>query len=151
MRQSSNVLYKKMFIKYTKKLMTPQDIRELIRYWLKGSDYDWKTAGDLLRSKKYPYCLFMCHLSLEKLLKALVVKETKSHPPYTHNLAYLAGKLPLEFSKEKIVLLEEMNDFNLEARYPDEQMAFYKKATRAYALHYKKLAGELREWLRKKL
>lgn len=131
--------------------MTYKDIHELIQYWLKGAEYDWKTAGDLLKSKKYPYCLFMCHLSIEKLLKALVVKETKDHPPFTHNLAYLAGKLSVEFTKEQIILLEEMNDFNLEARYPDEQMEFYRKATREFAQRYKKAAGELREWLKKKL
>ena len=130
--------------------MTITDIRELIRYWLKGSDYDWKTAQDLFKSRNYPYCLFMCHLSVEKLLKGLIVKETKDHPPFTHNLVYLGGKLSIEFSKEQIQLLEEMNDFNLEARYPDEQMAFYKKADQPYAKRYKEAARILREWLKKK-
>lgn len=130
--------------------MTVKDLRALVQYWVSGSDYDWKTAGDLFKSKRYPYCLFMCHLSIEKLLKGLLVKESEDHAPFTHNLVYLAGKLSAEFSKEQIGLLEEINNFNIEARYPDEQNEFYKKATREFAKRYLKKAGELREWLEKK-
>ena len=130
--------------------MTLTDIRALIQYWLNGSNYDWKTAQDLFKTKNYPYCLFMCHLTIEKLIKGLLVKETQDHPPFTHNLVYLAGKLSFEFSKEQIRLLEEMNDFNLEARYPDEQMAFYKKADLAFTKRYREATRGLREWLKKK-
>ncbi len=130
--------------------MTIQDLHQLIQYWLKGSEYDWKAALALFKSKKYPYCLFLCHLSLEKLLKARIVKETKSHAPFTHNLAYLAGKLSLKFNKEKISLLEEINNFNIEARYPDEKNEFYQKATLSFTKKYLKTIGELREWLKKK-
>lgn len=130
--------------------MTIQDLRKLVDYWLSGADYDWQTARSLFKSKKYPYALFMAHLSVEKLLKGLVVKETKDHAPFTHNLVYLAGKIDIELSKEQLALLEEMNDFNLEARYPDEQKAFYKKATRAFAQRYLKEAGRIREWLKKR-
>lgn len=131
-------------------VVTVRDLRELIQYWLKGSDYDWEAARSLFRSGKHPYCLFLCHLSVEKLLKGLIVKKTQAHAPYTHNLAYLAGKLSLEFSKEQLALLEEMNDFNLEARYPDEKNEFYKKATKPFTKQYLKSAGVLREWLKKK-
>jgi HEPN domain-containing protein len=127
--------------------MTVQDLRTLVQYWSSGSDYDWKTAQALFKTKKYPYCLFMVHLSIEKILKALIAKETKDHAPFTHNLVFLAGRLAIDFPKERIALLEEMNDFNLEARYPDEQRAFYKKATKPFTQHYLKEASELRKWL----
>jgi len=130
--------------------VTIQDLHRLTQHWIQGSDYDWKTAQDLFKSKKYPYCLFMCHLAMEKLLKAFIVKETKGHAPFTHNLVYLAGKISLELSPEQIGLLAEMNDFNIEARYPDEQNEFYKRATRGFAKTYKDSAGELREWLKKR-
>lgn len=130
--------------------MTIQDLGKLIGYWLDGADYDWKTARSLFKSGKYPYALFLIHLSVEKLLKGLIAKATKDHAPFTHNLVYLAGKLDLELSKEQITLLEEMNEFNLEARYPDEQRKFYKRANKAFADRYLKEAGVLREWLKKK-
>jgi len=38
----------------------------------------------MFQTEKYPYALFFGHLAIEKLLKALVVKQTKEHAPYTH-------------------------------------------------------------------
>jgi len=55
------------------------DLEKTIRYWQKGAKYDLGVADAMLKSKKYPYALFMGHLALEKLLKALVVKKTKTH------------------------------------------------------------------------
>ena len=53
-----------------------------IEYWIKASKLDWETASDLFFSgKNYHFCLFLCHLAIEKLLKALVIKETDRHPP----------------------------------------------------------------------
>ncbi len=129
--------------------MTVRDVNELVRYWLNGSDYDWGAAQSLFRSRKYPYALFLCHLSVEKLLKGLIVKEARDQAPYTHSLSYLAGKLSLEFSKEQLALLEEMSDFNMEARYPDERNQFYKTADRKFAKRFLASAGGLREWLKK--
>ncbi len=130
--------------------MTVQDLQQLLAYWREGSDYDWGTAQSLLRAKRYPYALFMGHLSLEKLLKGLIVKETRDHAPFTHNLAYLAGKLPFEFSKERIVFLEEINSFNIEARYPDEKRELYKRATKEFTRRMMKEIGLVRLWLIKK-
>jgi len=46
----------------------------------------------MFKMHKYPYALFMGHLALEKLLKAVVVKNTRKHAPYTHSLEALARK-----------------------------------------------------------
>ena len=75
----------------------------------------------MYQSKWFPYALFFVHLSLEKFLKAILVHQNKNHAPHTHNLAYLAGKIDSEFQKEQIELLEEMNEFNLESRYPNDR------------------------------
>ena len=34
--------------------------------WYFQSDYDLETAEDMLTSGRNVYCIFMCHLSLEK-------------------------------------------------------------------------------------
>ena len=131
--------------------MTKYDVTSLLQHWLEGADYDWEVAQALFKSKKYPYSLFLCHLSLEKILKALITKKTKDHPPYTHNLSYLAGKLEVKFSKEQLQLLSEMNEFNMEARYPDEKKSFYEKANGNFTKKYIKESKILREWLKKQL
>ena len=60
------------------------NINKTVSYWTNGAKYDLSVANAMLKSKKYPYALFMGHLALEKLLKALVVKYTKAHSPLSH-------------------------------------------------------------------
>ena len=62
--------------------------------WLKQSDYDLKTAKAMLDAGRFIYCVFMCHLALEKILKAFVAIETKQLPPKTHDLIALIRALP---------------------------------------------------------
>lgn len=131
--------------------MTTKDVIKIVKYWLEASEHDLGMAGSLFRTGKYDYCLFLCHLSLEKLLKALVARTIKDHPPFTHNLLYLAGKTDLKISKMQIELLDRINKFNMEARYPEDLKAFYEKANRAYAKKYLEAAKETWKWLRKKL
>jgi len=42
--------------------------------WLKQSDYDFETAKAMFKAGRYIYAVFMCHLSVEKALKALYVQ-----------------------------------------------------------------------------
>ncbi|MBA3070896.1 MAG: HEPN domain-containing protein [Nitrospirae bacterium] len=57
--------------------------------WIKSSQYDLKTAEHMLKTGRYIYVLFMCHLSVEKLLKGLYEAILKKIAPKTHNLIYL--------------------------------------------------------------
>ena len=82
----------------------------------------------MFKSKKHPYALFMGHLALEKLLKALVVRHTKAHAPLSHSLPYLAEKSGMKIPEEILVKLREFMEFHFEARYPDVTKAFYEKA-----------------------
>mgnify|MGYP001587100192 FL=1 len=41
--------------------------QRLIKYWKDLSDYDITTAKFMFETKRYPYSLFMCHLSIEKI------------------------------------------------------------------------------------
>ena len=48
---------------------------------------------------------------------------------FSHNLVYLSEKAGLKVNDKNLELLEEISDFNLEARYPDDKFSFYKKST----------------------
>ncbi|MBU1628436.1 HEPN domain-containing protein [bacterium] len=72
------------------------DINKTVNYWVEGAEYDMSVPDALFQAGKYPYALFIAHLAIEKLLKALVVKETKKHAPHTHSLPLLADKMTLE-------------------------------------------------------
>lgn len=127
------------------------DIQKTVKYWLDGAKYDMGTANAMFKTKRYPYALFMGHLALEKLLKALVVKNTHRHAPYTHSLEKLVIKAKINIPPQKQMSLREFMEFHFEARYPDEQKAFYKKCTYSYTRGKFKEIKEIFEWLKSQL
>lgn len=131
--------------------MTNSDHKKLINYWSDLSDYDIVTARSMFKAKRYPYCLFMCHLSIEKILKSLIVKSTNKQAPYVHNLVDLAKRTKIEFSENDKILLADLTEFNLEARYPEWQKEFYKKSTENYTLKYLNQSTKLQKWIKNHL
>ena len=108
-------------------LMTVKDLKKLVEYWVEMSSGDMQVARSLLKSRHYSYCLFFCHLAIEKTLKALVVARIRDHAPWTHNLSFLAGKADLTLDdKADVEFLSEMTRWNLEARYPADLEAMKK-------------------------
>lgn len=127
------------------------DVERAVQYWLESAEYDFETAKSLLEVKRFPYALFFGHLALEKLLKALFVKNNQKHAPYTHSLTFLAEKSGSEISEKLMDKLAEFTEFNIETRYPDERKDFYQKCTAQFT---KEKLGEIEEvyqWLRQKL
>ena len=88
-------------------------------------------------------------LALEKLLKALVVKYIKIHAPHSHSLPYLAEKSGVKIPEEILIKLREFMEFHFEARYPNDQMKFYKKCSKAFASRNLRKIKEVFEWLKK--
>lgn len=127
------------------------NLKEAIHYWLKSAEEDLKTAESLFNAKRYAHCLFFCHLFIEKTLKALIVKNTKEAPLPIHNLPRLAKDASISFSKEQISLLDEINEFNVRARYNDVRFRFYKKATMEFTQKYFKKSKEIHSWLKKEV
>ncbi|MCG6533294.1 MAG: HEPN domain-containing protein [Syntrophales bacterium LBB04] len=127
------------------------DINKTVSYWYNGAKYDLSVANAMFKSKKYPYALFMGHLALEKLLKALVVKYTKAHAPFSHSLPYLAERSGVEIPEEILIKLREFMEFHFEARYPDVTKAFYKKCTSIYTAQKLREMKEVIKWIKSKL
>ena len=127
--------------------MTNQDV---ISYWQVGSDDAFDTATTLLKTNKYHHALFFCHLALEKQLKARIVSDSKTNPPPIHNLLQLATHTSLKLSPEQKEQLREINSFNIEARYDDYKLRFYKKATVEYANNWYTITKDILIWLKKK-
>ena len=63
------------------------------REWLRQAEYDMNTAEFMFGGGRYFYAVFMCHLSIEKVLKGLYYEKRKELPPKVHNLLYLFTRL----------------------------------------------------------
>ena len=55
----------------TKQEMNHKDIEKIKNHWVETSNDDFKTMNELFKSKSYHWALFVGHISVEKLLKAL--------------------------------------------------------------------------------
>jgi len=74
----------------------------------------------MLNTGRYIYTIFMCHLTIEKILKAKVGEITGKIPPKTHNLRYLAKLSGLEPPEEMFIFLSELSDVSIPTRYPED-------------------------------
>ena len=88
--------------------------------WFFQSDYDLETAGSMLQTGRNVYCIFMCHLSLEKALKGVYSKRLNEHPPKLHNLLYFVNKLDLVMPEQDSLFLVKINNLSITTRYPED-------------------------------
>lgn len=105
----------------------------------------------LFNSKKYSWSLFLGHISIEKLLKALYVKRFAKHAPFTHNLYRLAEQLEIKLSDEYADWLDEITSFNLNARYDDYKREFHSICTPEYTKSWIKKIENIRTWIEEML
>ncbi len=117
--------------------------------WIKSSQYDLKTAEHMLKTGRYIYVLFMCHLSVEKLLKGLYEAILKKIAPKTHNLIYLLNATGIELAEQHLETLESLNDLSIVTRYPEDIDAMVKAFKRKKVADYFKKTKELIKWLKK--
>lgn len=121
---------------------------EVINYWKKSSERDWKAAQDLANAGNFVQALFFAHLVIEKLLKSCWIQENKIDvPPRTHNLEYLFTQTGLSMPVEDIDELRIMNAWNIEGRYQDYKDLIFKTTTKEYIENKFEIVNRIRIWL----
>ncbi len=106
-----------------------KNIDAVILYWRESSERNYSTMQNLIKTKKFSWALFMGHLVIEKLIKALYVKKLNKHPLFSYDLLRLAKKLDVELPDEYDEWLDVVTTFNINARYDDFKQSFYKLCT----------------------
>ncbi len=127
------------------------DIKEKIEYWVKISENDIPVMEHLLESGDFSYSLFIGHLVLEKILKAHYVKHKEETPPKIHDLFKLANLSSIIFSEEQLKFLINANTFNIEARYPEEKLNFFRICTKEFTFENISKIKELHLWLKSRI
>ncbi len=127
------------------------DIDKIIDHWIITSDDDYETMRHLYNSKDYHWALFIGHIVIERLIKAIVVKKTNDHSPFTHDLRRLAKLSQIDFNKEHLAWLDTITTFNLNTRYDSYKQAFYKKCTKEFVSEWITKIEEIRSWIKAQL
>jgi HEPN domain-containing protein len=122
-----------------------------ILYWISLSRYDINTAKAMLTSRRYLYVLFTCQQAIEKMLKALVIKNTGNFPPKIHDLVKLLTIAGIESTDEKREFLAKLNYYYIETRYPAELSKISKLIKRQTALNIFNETREMLTWLKSKV
>lgn len=122
-------------------------------YWIEMSDYDLETANAMLITGRYLYVGFMCHQTIEKILKAYWSHFLEDIPLKIHSLSRLAEKTNLyeEFSEEQLDFIDKLEPLNIEARYPSYKERLMKSLNKEYCSELLKQTKELQLWIKNKL
>ena len=95
---------------------------------------------------------FCFHLSIEKLLKGIWVKNNADNfPPKIHNLVYLHDGAKLNLEEEMKAELSAMNAWNLEGRYPEYHTKMYHAITKSFLESKSEMLKQLKLCLTEKL
>jgi len=121
--------------------------KEIIKFWAISAKNDLETANWLFEGKRYLPCLFFCHLSIEKMLKAIIIKKNAEFQPI-HNLVRLANLSKLPVTDEIKNRLSDISEFNIRARYDDYKYQLYKKANKIFTQKYLINTKRIIKWLK---
>lgn len=125
--------------------------KEIIDFWATEAEESLDVAKHLFEKKDYSYALFFGHLAVEKIIKAVLVKNTNQQVPRSHNLLRLAKEAHIELAEESKHALIRITAFNLESRYPDYKKEFRKKCTLQFTEMELKRIEEVFKWLKSNL
>lgn len=126
--------------------------QEHIDYWTDTARKDWRTVQNMFKSKDYLPALFFSHLHLEKLCKALWVKNNQGNtPPKIHNLIRLLDEAKIKYSPDQMDFMIIMNTFQLEGRYPDYKNILYKTYKAKKTKEILQQINQYSKWLQEQL
>ena len=116
--------------------------------WYFQSDYDLETAVDMLKSGRAVYCIFMCHLSLEKALKGLLIKKKGEFPSKSHSLIYFVDKIEIKLSESQFEFLFMLNKISVPTRYPEDLRKLFLAYTKERTESILQQTKEMQLWIK---
>ncbi|MEA3356578.1 MAG: HEPN domain-containing protein [Candidatus Bipolaricaulota bacterium] len=122
-----------------------------IKNWLESAEYDLETAGSMLQIGRYLYTVFLCHLTVEKALKAKIHEATGRTPPKTHDLIGLLKLSELVPPGGLLDFLGKLNNASVATRYPEDFLETVRVYTEEVAEEYLRRSGEVVRWITRQL
>jgi len=123
-------------------------MKKATKNWIDTANYDLKTAGAMLLSKRYIYVVFMCHLAIEKMIKAIISTEVNGLPPKSHSLLFLAQKASIQFPHELQEFVELLDNVSIITRYPEDLKKMSREFNKKKAEEVFAMTRRTLKWLR---
>lgn len=123
-----------------------------VKNWIATSNYDMRTAEAMHKSGRYIYVVFMCHLAMEKMLKALLAnKYPEILPPKIHNLINLAQKAEVTPPDDLKDFLQRIDNVSITTRYPEDLRRLSKEFDQLTARLILSNTRKMLKWLKQHL
>jgi len=103
----------------------------------------------MLKTGRYLYVVFLCHLALEKMLKAHTTEVTQTIPAKTHDLIYLVKKSGLEMSQAHLEFVGKINTASIPTRYPEDLQRAVGDYPEPIVKEYLHQTQEIIQWLKR--
>ena len=123
-------------------------MRKDTQNWIELVEYDLDTARHMLAAGRYLYVIFLCHLALEKMLKAVVTETTQTIPVKTHDLIYLVKKSTIDLPEAFLDFIGKINTASIPTRYPEDLHSALRDYPEPVAREYLQRTQELIKWLK---
>lgn len=126
-------------------------MRSDTKNWIALAEYDIATAQHMLVTGRYLYVVFLCHLALEKMLKACVTEITQRIPTKTHDLIYLIKKSGLEIPLGMLEFIGKINTASIPTRYPEDLQRALSEYPKPVVANYLAQTEQVIQWLEERL
>lgn len=107
----------------------------------------------MLQTGRYLYVGFMCHQTIEKILKAYYIYIKEEHAPRTHNLNLLARESGIyyDMTEDQKDFLDLLEPLNIEARYPTDKERIMSSLNRERCNEILSKTMEMMKWIKSRL
>jgi len=127
-------------------------MNKIVRNWVKTSNYDLQTADAMYKAARYLYVVFMCHLAIEKMLKAILVhKYPEDIPPKIHNLINLMQKAEITLPEDLKDFFQRLDNVSVATRYPEDLRTLSKEFNQDTAKKVLTETKRMIKWLKQQL
>ncbi|MHB8910880.1 MAG: HEPN domain-containing protein [Syntrophales bacterium] len=127
-------------------------MNRVVRNWAETSNYDLRTAEAMYKAGRYLYVVFMCHLAIEKMLKAILAqKYPEDVPPKIHNLINLAQKTEMTLPDNLKDFFQRIDNVSVVTRYPEDLRTLSKEFNQETAKRILTETKRMIKWLKQQL
>jgi HEPN domain-containing protein len=127
-------------------------MNRVVRNWAATANYDLRTAEAMYKAGRYLYVVFMCHLAIEKMLKAILAQQyPEDVPPKIHNLIHLAQKTEMTLPDNLKDFFQRIDNVSVATRYPEDLRTLSKEFNQDTAKRILTETKRMIKWLKQHL
>ena len=121
-------------------------MKKITQKWVNFAKRDLRDAEVLFKNKRYFGCIYHCHQSIEKFLKAIINKKEKKIRK-THDLPLLLKESEVRYPMDILEFIKELDPYYSPIRYPDIPESTSLKLRYQKARRILKLTKQTIKWL----